>query len=102
MPNVRRAVAPVLVVATLALGANAGTYVVRPGDTLSAIAGRLGVSVGDLAGANGITDPNRVLVGQRLDVPGGGANQGVFALHVHDDGRGPALYCGGNFSTIGA
>jgi LysM repeat protein len=63
----------VVVVATLALGANAGTYVVRSGDTLSAIAGRLGVSVGDLAGANGISDPNRVLVGQRLTVPGGGS-----------------------------
>jgi len=35
------------------------------------------------------------------DVPGGGANGVVFALSVHDDGRGPALYAGGGFSTIG-
>jgi soluble lytic murein transglycosylase-like protein len=31
------------------------------------------VSIGDLAGANGIDDPNRVLVGQTLTVPGGSA-----------------------------
>jgi DNA-binding Lrp family transcriptional regulator len=41
----RRIVAPITVVAALALGGTAGTYVVRPGDTLSAIAGRFGVSV---------------------------------------------------------
>jgi len=35
------------------------------------------------------------------DLPGGGANGVVFALHVHDDGRGPALYVGGGFSTAG-
>lgn len=67
----RRFVAPLALVAALALGSTAGTYVVRPGDTLSAIAGRLGVSVGDLAKANGITDPNRVYAGDSLTVPGG-------------------------------
>jgi len=35
------------------------------------------------------------------NVPGGGANGAVLALHVHDDGRGPALYVGGGFGTIG-
>ena len=35
------------------------------------------------------------------NVPGGGANGVVLALHVHDDGRGPALYVGGGFDTIG-
>jgi LysM repeat protein len=63
-------VSPVVVVALLAFGGSAGTYVVRPGDTLSAIAGRLGVSVGTLIDANGITDPNRVYAGQTLTVPG--------------------------------
>jgi LysM repeat protein len=68
--HLRRAICPLLAVAALALTSNAGTYVVRPGDTLSAIAGRLGVSVRALADANGITDPNRVFAGQSLDVPG--------------------------------
>jgi len=35
------------------------------------------------------------------DVPGGGANGAVLTLAVHDDGRGPALYVGGGFTTIG-
>jgi soluble lytic murein transglycosylase-like protein len=66
----RRLLAPVVAVAVLALGGPAGTYVVRPGETLSAIAGRFGVSVGDLAKANGISDPNRVFAGQTLKLPG--------------------------------
>lgn len=51
--------------------ASAATYTVRPGDSLSAIAGRLGVTVGELADVNGIADPNRILAGQVLDVPDG-------------------------------
>jgi soluble lytic murein transglycosylase-like protein len=69
VPLLKRAVAPIVVVAVLALGGTAGTYVVRPGDTLSSIAGHLGVSVGDLAKANHLTDPDRVAVGQALTVP---------------------------------
>lgn len=72
MPAARRALAPLILVGALAVSGTAGTYVVRPGDTLSAIAGRHGVSVRELARANGITDPNRVFAGQRLTVPGGG------------------------------
>ncbi|MEA3020746.1 MAG: hypothetical protein QOI47_2270 [Actinomycetota bacterium] len=73
MPVLRRAVAPIIVVVALALGSTAGAYVVRPGDTLTAIAGRLGVSVHALAQANGITNPNHVVVGRSLRVPGGPA-----------------------------
>jgi LysM repeat protein len=40
---------------------SAGSYVVQPGDTLSAIAARSGVSLGELAAANGI-DPNATLL----------------------------------------
>jgi len=35
------------------------------------------------------------------DVPGGGSNGVILSLCVHDDGRGPALYVGGGFGTIG-
>lgn len=52
--------------------ASAATYTVRPGDTLSDIAGRLGSTVGALADANGIADPDRIVAGQVLDVPGTG------------------------------
>lgn len=41
-------------------------YTVRRGDTLSDIAGRLGVSVSHLVQSNHISNPNRIYVGQRL------------------------------------
>jgi soluble lytic murein transglycosylase-like protein len=41
--------------------ANTGSYVVQPGDTLSAIAARAGTRVADLAAANGV-DPNAPLL----------------------------------------
>jgi LysM repeat protein len=46
-------------------------YVVQPGDTLSAIAVALGLTMQELMDANSITDPNSILVGQELIVPGG-------------------------------
>jgi LysM repeat protein len=48
---------------------NAG-YVVQPGDTLSAIAARAGMSVDELAGANGIDPEGLLLAGAVLEVPG--------------------------------
>jgi LysM repeat protein len=49
-----------------------GTYIVQPGDWLSKIAARFGVSVSAIMAANGITNPNRIFVGQRLIIPGAG------------------------------
>jgi len=52
--------------------ASAGSYVVQPGDTLSAIAVRQGVSVDALAAANGL-DPGGLLpAGALISVTGGG------------------------------
>ena len=45
------------------------SYTVRPGDTLSHVAVRTGVTVSALAAENGIRDPNRIRVGQVLRVP---------------------------------
>lgn len=47
-------------------------YVVQRGDTLYRIALRYGVSMWDIVRANGITNPNRIYVGQRLVIPTGG------------------------------
>ncbi len=46
-------------------------YYVQPGDTLSGIARWFGVSVSALAQCNGITNPSRIYVGQRLCIPSG-------------------------------
>ena len=48
-------------------------YTVRAGDTLGAIARRHRVSVGAMAKANGLTNPNLLRIGQQLVVPGGAA-----------------------------
>lgn len=56
-----------------------GSYVVRSGDTLNKIAQRFGVSASALAAANGLSNPNRIIVGMRLRIPGssgGGAVAG--------------------------
>lgn len=49
----------------------AGGHVVQPGETLSAIAARYGVSTSALAEANGITNPNLIRAGQHLRVSAG-------------------------------
>ena len=43
-----------------------GSYVVQSGDTLTGIAAELGITVDDLAAANGITDPDFLSIGQTL------------------------------------
>ncbi|MBE0689865.1 MAG: LysM peptidoglycan-binding domain-containing protein, partial [Anaerolineae bacterium] len=48
-----------------------GTYVVQRGDTLSAIARRFNTTVQAIAAANGIANPNRIFVGQVLQISGG-------------------------------
>lgn len=52
-------------------GATGGTHVVRPGDTLAAIAARTGTTVSALVAANGLRDADVIRIGQRLGVPGG-------------------------------
>jgi membrane-bound lytic murein transglycosylase D len=49
---------------------------VARGETLSHIARRYGVSVGELQGSNGNVDPRRLQIGQRLVVPVGRAQRG--------------------------
>lgn len=46
-------------------------HVVQAGETLYSIARRYGVTVADLVAANGIANPDRINVGQRLEIPGG-------------------------------
>ncbi len=46
----------------------ADPIVVRPGDTLTAISKRHGISIADLVDINDLADPNRIYAGQRLSV----------------------------------
>jgi LysM repeat protein len=73
-----RLLTTVVVVAALSAPAGAG-YTVRQGDTLSGIAGNLGVSTAELARTNGITDPNRIRAGLVLAMPGRAAPRDISA-----------------------
>jgi LysM repeat protein len=64
------ALTPALTVTVLAAEP---TVVVQPGDTLTSIARRHGVSVRRLAELNDLADPNRIFSGQQLRVAGRGS-----------------------------
>lgn len=51
-------------------GDREAAYTVRAGETLAGIAGRHGVRLGDIVGANPGIDPDRVRAGQRIRLPG--------------------------------
>lgn len=51
---------------------SASTYTVQRGDTLSRISQQFGLTVQVIAAANGITDVNRISVGQVLNIPPAG------------------------------
>jgi hypothetical protein len=51
----------------------AHTYTIASGDTLGGIADRYGVSVSDLAAANGIANPDLIYPGTTLQIPAGGS-----------------------------
>jgi predicted RNase H-like nuclease (RuvC/YqgF family) len=51
------------------VAARGGTHTVQRGETLASIADKYGVTVADIAAANGITNPNLITVGQELVIP---------------------------------
>jgi flagellum-specific peptidoglycan hydrolase FlgJ/nucleoid-associated protein YgaU len=53
---------------TTTSSSTAATYTVKSGDTLSAIAAKFNTNYEQLAQLNGISNPNRIYVGQRLQV----------------------------------
>ena len=67
----RRLLAALALAVVLPLPLLAAEVTVRPGETLSDIADRSGVSLSRLMKANGITDADRVEAGRRLMIPGG-------------------------------
>ncbi|MDY7076502.1 MAG: PA14 domain-containing protein [Chloroflexota bacterium] len=59
-------------------------HIVQRGDTLYSIARRYGMDVWTLARANGIVNPNRIYVGQRIVVP---SSQPAGTVHVVQRGE---------------
>lgn len=53
------------------------THTVAPGETLSAIARKYGVTLNAMVAENGLSNPNFIFVGQRLKVPGGTGGGGT-------------------------
>ncbi len=49
----------------------ASSYSIRSGDTLSSIARRYGITATAITRANGISDPNSLTVGQKINIPDG-------------------------------
>lgn len=58
------------------------THKVAPGETLSSIARRYGTTIKAIQAANGITDPNRVVIGQTLVIPAAASAPGPLRCPV--------------------
>ena len=65
------------------------SYVVRRGDTLSEIGLRHGIPVAELAYANRLEDPDRIAVGQRLEIPPAGLAPVSAAVPKRAERRAP-------------
>ena len=65
------AAAAVILSALIPLQAGAASITVKPGDTISGLADRYGISVNSLMKANGIRNSDHVEVGQTLRLPSG-------------------------------
>lgn len=55
-------------------GSSVKTYTVKSGDTLSAIAAKYGTTYQKIASDNGISDPNKIFVGQVLKISSGSSS----------------------------
>ncbi|MFO7293346.1 MAG: LysM peptidoglycan-binding domain-containing protein [Actinomycetes bacterium] len=63
-------------------------YEVKPGDTLSGIAAKHGVSLQALLESNDIANPDLILPGQKINIPGsGGSGGGGTDVHVVEAGE---------------
>ncbi|GAB4522309.1 MAG: hypothetical protein Kow0047_32970 [Anaerolineae bacterium] len=72
--------------------AQMGTHTVKPGETLSSIAQRYGVTVEEIVRVNGLSNPNAIYVGQELKIPGGAASEEDEAPGIHVVQAGETLY----------
>lgn len=78
-----------------------GSYTVRYGDTLSAIAGRYGTSTSTLASINGISNPNWIYPGQVLKLSGGSSTR-AYTVRSGDTLSGIASRLGTSWTSLKA
>jgi murein DD-endopeptidase MepM/ murein hydrolase activator NlpD len=57
-------------------------YIIQPGDSMSLIASRFGVTLNELMAANNISDPNNIAAGARIIIPGLEGISGVLTTEV--------------------
>ncbi|WP_347981054.1 LysM peptidoglycan-binding domain-containing protein [Limosilactobacillus portuensis] len=78
----------------------AGSYTVKSGDSLSAIAARYGMSYETLARLNNISDPNRIYVGQTLNLGTSGYTSHHYAASSSSNGGSYTIQAGDTLSAI--
>lgn len=57
-------------------------YIIQPGDSMSLIASRFGVTLNDLMAANNISDPNSIAAGAKIVIPGLEGISGVLTTEI--------------------
>ncbi len=80
----------------------AGSYTVKSGDSLSAIAARYGMSYETLARLNNISDPNRIYVGQTLNLGTSGHTSHHYTASSSSNGGSYTIQAGDTLSAIAA
>ena len=80
----------------------AGSYTVESGDSLSAIAARYGMSYETLARLNNISDPNRIYVGQTLNLGTSGHTSHHYTASSSSNGGSYTIQAGDTLSAIAA
>lgn len=68
------------------------TYVIQKGDSLSKVAKRYGLSTRELAEINNISNPNKIVVGQKLVLPGGSRGSTTLAKTTSSGTRKSATF----------
>ena len=81
---------------------SAGSYTVKAGDSLSAIAARYGMSYESLARLNNISNPNRIYVGQTLNLGTSGYTSHHYAASSSSNGGSYTIQAGDTLSAIAA
>jgi len=76
------------------------TYTVKRGDTLSGIAAKYGTTVANLQKLNGISNPNKIYVGQKLKISGSAPAKQYYTVKVGDTLSGIAAKYGTSVSRL--